>query len=127
MDRQEPIPPLSTEHDRRSGHRPDTAVRRFCLRLRSRAWDVTSGLRPRTVLALITVSVALLAVGLRASAEPLFWAFTGGWALALAVSFAVLCACAGPGRDAAGLPVRELPAEGGPAVRGGDTGEPTEP
>ncbi|WP_329485629.1 hypothetical protein OG618_03355 [Kitasatospora sp. NBC_01246] len=69
-------------------------VRRLGLGLRSRGWEMVRGVRPRTVLGLGLASLALLAVGLLPAPATVFWAFTGGWALILAASFAVLRLCA---------------------------------
>ncbi|MFI2612789.1 hypothetical protein [Kitasatospora sp. NPDC018619] len=69
------------------------------LRLRGRAWEVLRGVRPRTVLALVLLSLGLLAAGLGTSEAPFLWIFTGCWALTLTIAFAVLCACADGRRE----------------------------
>lgn len=71
-----------------------SGLRAVGLGLRGRAWEVTRGVRQRTVLGLALLSLGLLAVGLGTSAAPFLWGLTGGWALALAIALAVLRACA---------------------------------
>lgn len=91
--------------------RPDHAfgdvLRGLGFGLRSRAWEITCGVRPRTVLllalALTLLAVALLAAGLlvaalRSSAAPLVWALGGCWAATLALAALVLRTRAADGR-----------------------------
>ncbi|MFF3071909.1 hypothetical protein ACFVSN_00925 [Kitasatospora sp. NPDC057904] len=95
MGRRESAALLGIEQDLRSGdHTLDVMLRRFGQGLRGRAWNIMCGVRPRTVLALAVLSLGLLAAGLCTSAVPVFWAFTGCWALTLAIAFALLRACA---------------------------------
>ncbi|MFJ4191822.1 hypothetical protein [Kitasatospora sp. NPDC089509] len=84
----------STERESGRNRALDARLRRFGFGLRGRAWGAMCGVRPRTVLGLALLSLVLLAAGLRASAAPVPWALTGCWVLALAIAFAVLCACA---------------------------------
>ncbi|MFJ9610563.1 hypothetical protein ACIRS1_29895 [Kitasatospora sp. NPDC101176] len=94
---------LGIERELRRDRALDARLRGFGLGLRSRAWDMMRGVRPRTVLGLVLLSLGLLTAGLRTSAAPVLWAFTGCWALTLAIAFAVLCACAeGRGTGAGG-------------------------
>ncbi|MEE1787079.1 hypothetical protein PUR71_29855 [Streptomyces sp. SP17BM10] len=65
--------------------------------LRSRAWEVMQGVRPRTVLALVLLSLGLLVAGLRTAPAFVVWAFAGCWGLMLASACAVLRACAADG------------------------------
>ncbi|KJS63254.1 hypothetical protein [Streptomyces rubellomurinus] len=79
----------------------DVLVSAFAFGLRSRAWELMRGVRPRTALVLVLLSLALLVAGLRSAPAAVVWVFAGLWTLALAIAFAVLCACAdddGPGR-----------------------------
>ncbi|MGA5820304.1 hypothetical protein ACPC54_20855 [Kitasatospora sp. NPDC094028] len=73
----------------------DSLVSGLVFRLRSRAWELSRGVRPRTVIVLVLLSLGLLVAGLRSASASVAWAFAGCWALALAIAFAVLCACAG--------------------------------
>ncbi|MEV7780152.1 hypothetical protein [Kitasatospora sp. NPDC088351] len=94
QDQQDQTAPLGSGTEARRDREPDALLRRFGLGLRSRAWEVMRGVRPRTVLVLGLLSLGLLMGGLRTSPAAVFWAITGCWALALGVGFAVLCAFA---------------------------------
>lgn len=93
MDGRERAVLLGIERDLRRDRALDARLRGLGLGLRGRVWQAMAGVRPRTVLALALLSLGLLVAGLRTAAAPLFWAFTGCWALTLAIAFAVLCAC----------------------------------
>ncbi|MFJ1933176.1 hypothetical protein ACIOGZ_11010 [Kitasatospora sp. NPDC088160] len=101
MDGREQEALLGIERELRRDRVLEVRLHRFGLGLRSRAWDMMRGVRPGPVLGLALLSLGLLAAGLRTAEPPVLWAFTGCWALTLAVAFAVLCACA-DGRGSGG-------------------------
>ncbi|MFJ7906645.1 hypothetical protein [Kitasatospora sp. NPDC096204] len=87
---------LGIEREPRRDHALDARLRGFGLGLglRARAWELMRGVRPRGVLGFALLSLGLLVAGLRTWSAPVLWAFSGCWALTLAIAFAVLCACA---------------------------------
>ncbi|MGW3071590.1 DUF3040 domain-containing protein [Kitasatospora sp. NPDC001132] len=100
MDGREREELLGIERGLRRDRALDARLRGFGLGLRARGWELMRGVRPRAVLGLALLSLGLLVAGLRTSSAPVLWAFSGCWALTLAIAFAVLCACAdGRGRS----------------------------
>lgn len=85
--------PTATGRETRHDRGLDALVSGLAFGLRSRAWEVVRGVRSRTLLALVLLSLGLLVAGLWTAPASAVWAFAGCSALVLAIAVVVLRAC----------------------------------
>lgn len=97
MDGCEREAPAAIAREPRPDRGLDALVSGLAFGLRSRAWEVLQGVRPRTAPALVLLSLGLLVAGLPTAPASAVWALAGCWALVLATACAVLRACAADG------------------------------
>ncbi|MER5356389.1 hypothetical protein ABT093_39485 [Kitasatospora sp. NPDC002551] len=85
--------PERTADGRRRGRAGPVTPHGVALWLRGRAWEALCGGRPRSVLTLGLLSLALLTAGLRGCAPEVFWTALAGWAGLIGAAFGLLRGC----------------------------------